>query len=609
MQLPFFSSTVSLLVSLGLHVSALSLTPTGATVMVGDLPYFIPAMPYTTTPAQGLGQLQNINVLSPVTVVTVAAGNASIESLRSILGEFAKDDVWNTAFLKGVLVQYTGTGYGPKNFPATTSLSGSNESSIIVSIGCNGSSTIPNGPYFLSSIGALYQPYRLYSDFAGAFTQPLVSGPNDTFAALPAALPGIESPAIAVPSRLYYTKTASKPLAGVRTGIKDIYDVAGVKTSNGNRAWYGFYRPATANSVPVQRLIDAGAVLVGKMKTSQFANGEMPTADWVDYHSPFNPRGDGYQDPSSSSSGPGAGAATYPWLDLTLGSDTGGSIRGPSQVQGLFGNRPTHGLVELTGVMPLAPELDTAGFLCRDPTIWKAAGIALYPNLTLYTTYPRTIQTLGFPTTPTTEASRFALSFLSKLQSFLHAQPPTALNLTTAWASSKPASAPPSIPTLLNLTYAILISKQQTRLVRDPFFAAYATVHDNRKPYIDPSPLIRWTFGDTFPPSTLQEAQTNKTIFMDWFNTQILKPHNQTCSESLLLYTSTANASSSYRDLYKGPPSVPVGFSTGRISVFAEVPDVVVPVGEAGYESKVTGHREVLPVTVDLMAAKGCDGM
>jgi len=72
-----------------------------------------------------------------------------------------------------------------------------------------------------------------------------------------------------------------------------------------------------------------------------------------------------YQDPSSSSSGPGAGAGSYSWLDLTIGSDTGGSIRGPSEVQGLFGNRPSHGLVALDGVMPLAPELDTAGFLTR----------------------------------------------------------------------------------------------------------------------------------------------------------------------------------------------------------------------------------------------------
>lgn len=65
-----------------------------------------------------------------------------------------------------------------------------------------------------------------------------------------------------------------------------------------------------------------GAVIVGRVKTSQFANGESATADWVDQMCPFNPRGDGYQQPQSSSSGPGAAAAAYDWLDHTIGSDT-----------------------------------------------------------------------------------------------------------------------------------------------------------------------------------------------------------------------------------------------------------------------------------------------
>ncbi|KAL8902189.1 MAG: hypothetical protein Q9207_004842 [Kuettlingeria erythrocarpa] len=586
---------------------ALSFISTGGTLMLGDITYYIPASPYTTVSPQGFNRLNSVNGLSPVTVVSITAGNDTAGGLASIVKDFAADDVWNTGFLEGLLVLYTGSGYRPSYSSGSTLLSGSNQSSTIISIKSNGSLTVPNGPYFLSPNGALYQPYRLYSDFAGAFTQPLILSSGDTYTALPATLPGIQSPGIGVPSRLYYTRSASKPLAGVRVGIKDIYDIAGVKTSDGNRAVYGFYPPATVNSVPVQRLVDAGAILVGKMKTSQFANGEMATADWVDYHSPFNPRGDGYQDPSSSSSGPGAGAASYPWLDLTLGSDTGGSIRGPSQVQGLFGNRPTHNLVSLAGTMPLAPELDTAGFLCRDPIIWKAAGIALYADLPFYSDYPTAIQTINFPTSVTTEASNITLSFLSKLQKFLNAKSTTALNLTTSWAASRPTSAPASLASFLNITYPVIISKQQTRLVRDPFFAAYAAVHDGRKPFVDPSPLVRWAYGDSQPDSALAEAQKNKTIFMDWFNSNILINNSRTCSESLLLYPGSVNPN--YRNRYLKPPTVPFGFSTGRISVFAEVPDVVVPIGQAAYRSNITEHTEMLPVTMDFLAAKGCDGM
>ena len=410
---------------------------------------------------------------------------------------------------------------------------------------------IPNGPYFISISGDVYQAYLLYSDFAQAFTQPLIPSTGDTFAALPAAVAGIESPAVAVPSRLYYTVTPEKPLAGVRLGVKDIYDVAGVKTGDGNRAIYGLYPPKTANAVAVQRLIDAGAVIVGKLKTSQFANGEMATADWVDYHSPFNPRGDGYQDPSSSSSGPGAAAGSYPWLDLTLGSDTGGSIRGPSQVQGLFGNRPSHGLVNLTGVMPLAPELDTAGFLCRDPTIWATAGRVLYADLKFYNRYPTKIKTLGFPTSAVTESNAVILDFLRKLETFLSATT-SSLNISALWTATRPASAPPSLTTLLNTTYPILISKDQINLVRNPFYAAYSAIHDGRLPFVDPAPLVRWAFGDSYPASALTDAINNKTVFMDWFNDHVLIDDPTTCSDSLLLYVGSTAASVNPRNQYLG---------------------------------------------------------
>lgn len=140
------------------------------------------------------------------------------------------------------------------------------------------SSALAPGPYFVSLGGAVFQAYRLYSDFAGAFTEPLIPAGNGMYAPLPAAIAGIQAPAVGVPSRLYSTPTPEKPLAGIRLGVKDIYDIAGVKTSNGNRAWYGLYPPANVSALAIQRLIDAGAVVVGKMKTSQFANGETATA-------------------------------------------------------------------------------------------------------------------------------------------------------------------------------------------------------------------------------------------------------------------------------------------------------------------------------------------
>ena len=380
----------------------------------------------------------------------------------------------------------------------------------------------------------------------------------------------------------------------------------------------------------MQKLIDAGAIIVGHQKASQFANGEEATADWVDYHSPFNPRGDGYQDPSSSSSGAGASIGSYPWLDLALGSDTGGSIRGPSEVQGLFGNRPSHGLVPLTGVMPLAPELDTAGFLTRDPVLWSTAQKVLYSNLSTFTGYPKKIYAFEYPTNASSQddggASDMVLvDFLNQLSSFLSANV-SAINLTTEWAATGPKNVTSDLDDLLNITYPILISKEQTMLLRKPFFADYAAVHDGRIPFVDPAPLIRWAFGDSFPNSTLTEAIYNKTLFMNWFQENVVPPAPKTCSDSLFIYVGST-AEPNERNQYSGyvqlkpfiskirfntcdrPPEVPYGFSAGRISVFSEVPDSVFPIGQALYYANTTMHMEALPVTVDILAAKGCDLM
>jgi hypothetical protein len=416
-------------------------------------------------------------------------------------------------------------------------------------------SEIPAGPYFMSpSSGEVFAAYRLYSDVQGAFTEGLIapaeSGGN--FSVLPASVPGAQSPTIGVPSRLYYSKTASKPLAGVRLGIKDIYDIAGTRTSCGNRAYYAHYPERNATASVVQRLIDAGAIIVGKMKTSQFANGETATADWVDYHSPFNARGDGYQDPSSSSSGPGAGMGAYEWLDLALGSDTGGSIRNPAQQNGVFGNRASHGLVTLDNVMPLSPALDTAGFLCRDAVLWKTAAKVMYASAVnfSYTSYPKKLYTYNFPTKATTEAEAVLLDFVAKLQKFL-AVNATVLDYDKLWASTGPSNVSNlTLSQFVGPVYRTLISQQQYRLLAAPFYESYGKANGGRRPFIDPAPLVRWSFGQkNISLSTEAEALSNVTVFADWWKSKVLVPDAKTCSDSLMLYPGYM-ATTNYRNVY-----------------------------------------------------------
>ncbi|MCJ1461355.1 hypothetical protein MMC28_011737 [Mycoblastus sanguinarius] len=113
-----------------------------------------------------------------------------------------------------------------------------------------------------------------------------------------------------------------------------------------NRAYTELYEPKKESATEVQKLIDLGAVIVGKTKMSAFASAEEPTDQWIDYHCPWNPRGDTYQSPSGSTNGGAASLAGYDWLDFSVGTDTTGS--------------------SLSGVVKQCSEYDTIGFLSRD---------------------------------------------------------------------------------------------------------------------------------------------------------------------------------------------------------------------------------------------------
>jgi len=132
---------------------------------------------------------------------------------------------------------------------------------------------------------------------------------------------------VAVPSRAYYTPSAGKPLAGMRVSIKDNINLAGIKTTMTNRAYLELYGAEAKNAAFVEKLLSLGAVIVGKTRMTSFASGEEPTDQWIDFHCPFNPRGDLYQSPGGSSTGAGASLAGYPWLDVSFGTDSTFTVR------------------------------------------------------------------------------------------------------------------------------------------------------------------------------------------------------------------------------------------------------------------------------------------
>lgn len=461
-------------------VASANVVFTGASVQLGDDYYFIdPNVAGELPVPRGGSYKAPAGGFAAVTVVQ-SEGNAT--GLASLLQSWTElDDVFQPSFLAGGV--YVAGSHAAS--PQTSSTQLLNTTASVHTLQNGTTSLLPSGPYFLNvHTGEVHRALRLYDDYTNSFTGALLHNPDGSVQTLSAQRPTAMTLTIGVPSRLYYQHAArtnaSQPLAGVRLGVKDLFCVRGARRSNANRAWYHFYPSCNATAPSVQRLVNAGAVVVGYQALAQFANGDRYAADAVDMHLPFNPRGDGYSVPLGSSSGAGASVAAYPWLDLALGSDTGGSVRNPAQVAGVLGNRPTTGLVALDGVTPLAPTLDTPGVVARDPALLDAAQKALYGSN--YTSlvgveapeYPKTVYVMDWPLGKRREVDGMLGRFLNATVEITGATVER-LDLEMLWKSTRPEEVGDvDLATYLNTTYATLVASEQWDLVGKQFFTDYA---------------------------------------------------------------------------------------------------------------------------------------
>lgn len=168
----------------------------------------------------------------------------------------------------------------------------------------------------------------------------------------------------------------SGKLSGLTSGVKDLFHIANYPTSAGNPDWLASHKVPDKTSSSVNKLIEAGAVIVGKTLTDELAyslNGVN-----VHYGTPNN-----YacpdRIPGGSSSGSAAAVANGE-VDIGLGTDTGGSIRVPASYNGLFGLRPTHGKIPMDNMVPLAPSFDTVGWLTQNLSVMKKVAQTLLPD-------------------------------------------------------------------------------------------------------------------------------------------------------------------------------------------------------------------------------------
>ena len=147
------------------------------------------------------------------------------------------------------------------------------------------------------------------------------------------------------------------PLHGIPLAYKDIIDVAGLPTTAASRVLEG--RVASRDSTVTERLREAGAICLGKLNLAEFASGSMEV-----YGAVRNPWNLNYSPGVGSSTGSAAAVASG-LVTCALGTDTGGSIRGPAAGCGVPGLKPTYGRVSRAGVIPLSWSLDHVGPIAR----------------------------------------------------------------------------------------------------------------------------------------------------------------------------------------------------------------------------------------------------
>lgn len=157
-------------------------------------------------------------------------------------------------------------------------------------------------------------------------------------------------------------RAATGPLAGLTFAVKDLFDVAGYPTGGGNPFVLAMSGIKSRHAASVQALLDASARFVGKTVTDELAF----SLNGINAHFGAPVNGGAPARISGGSSSGSASAVSNRLCDIALGTDTGGSVRGPASHCGLYGIRPTHGRVSLEGCLDLAPSYDTCGWFARD---------------------------------------------------------------------------------------------------------------------------------------------------------------------------------------------------------------------------------------------------
>ncbi|KXJ89072.1 amidase signature domain-containing protein [Microdochium bolleyi] len=517
------------------------------------------------------------------------------------------DDVWKEEFATVLLIP------ADTHFGAQSSIAKSASQHKVVLCNIASGGEIRSGPHVLQIYtGKVYPVRRLFPDINNCFVRSALEEKQEDDSGCDAGKFRWLSTTdhIAVPSRLRYPSSSpERPLSGLRFGVKDVIDISGLETGCGSADYRKLHKPRTETAACIRQLIEAGAVMVGKMRCCQWCDGQDPL-ERLEEPTPTNPRGDGFQKPSGSSSGSAAGAASYSWLDFTVGTDTGGSIRHPAGVNGVYGIRASRDSVTSSGLWMKQNALDSSLkktrfrllYLVNSPDEQQTCG-----------TTPRFFSAGGTGPEATTPAGKQLESFVCSLEDFLDCKREEVC-IFELWKQSHPKELPPDLTEATRKIYQDIVYHDLARNTVEPFIQDFKRVHDGRRPYIEPTTQARLEYGRDLPGKEYEESVRALHLFGEWVYTHLLAVRRRRQGEQqtipLLVYPQSWGVPRYRDEVTSRAPGDSIfwtGFSTYGISYCSGCPDFTLPVGEVDIYSKVTETVKKLPVAISLLGPRGGD--
>ncbi|KAF2108478.1 amidase signature domain-containing protein [Lophiotrema nucula] len=515
------------------------------------------------------------------------------------------DDVWQDAFLKTVLISHPRPLTLEISDDARQYLAQKGTKHIATRLVHEREHPILPGPYAFSGHG-LHMVWKLYEDTHDTFLHTLIQDSNGNLIKLRTAGTVPQTLTVAVPSRIQHVPNnaslTNKPLEGMRIAVKDNFQIKDVRMSACNRAYYELYPPAPETAACVQRLVDAGAVIVGTTKLASFAATEEPI-ECIDWQAPWNPRADGHQSPAGSSSGSGAAIAAYEWLDIAMGSDTSGSGRRPGHWNGCFAMRPTHGMLSHEGFLVSFPRFDTPTFFGRDLDKCKHFAKSWYGmNLPESTDKPFAIvYALDYMNLiGNKEQMKVIDAYVADLETSLGIRHQR-LSFNEVWVTNPPVEA-----------NGASLQEYMKDVSRNSFF--YEDYHNfdkfredyrmefDKEPYVSPPVRWQWELSSHITAEANVEALKRLEVYKKWFMEAIMKPEERTT----LILIPIEEISPRYRDDATSRFN-PVGVPNLFLSPILGAPELTIPIGEYPFESKCSGNIEKLPIAISMIAAPGED--